>query len=101
MPSQETWERFHDEVNIKVNDVMDAIMKLTVLGERLGGKIDALHERMDSFDKEIISLKHTINGNTVPGLKTRQAVTESRVKLISGLLAAVVVTIIFTYMGLK
>lgn len=112
MPSQETWERFSEEVNVKVNGVRMAIdevkndnsallIEITRLGERLGGKMDAVHKRMDGFEKEIINLNHTVNGNTVPGIKTRLAVTESRQRLIGGILGVIGVAIILTYLELK
>lgn len=116
MPSEDTWQRFHDEVNVKVNSVMNAInekhdkikdensillVEITRVGVSLGGKMDAVHKRMDEFEKQIINLNHTVNGNASPGLKTRQAVTESRVRLISGLFFTTLIGALVAYLKLK
>ncbi|MGR3303788.1 MAG: hypothetical protein ACUZ8I_14985 [Candidatus Scalindua sp.] len=68
---------------------------------KIGEGVKAIHNRMDGFQETITKIEHTVHGNSNPGLKTRVAVTESRVKLIGGLLGAIGLAIILTYFGLK
>jgi len=100
--SDEQWIT-REEVGIEVNSVKELInhnhnkikdenTKLLIAIESLGGKIDAIHKRIDKIDE---------GAKDLPKLNTKLAVMANKVNVISVVLGAISLSILGAYMKLK